>query len=295
MEQEQQGVLGSGSSMLTPSGYNVRPKVPVSICDKIVPPAALSFLGTCPYYYQPLHGEYWETVEKVSTSSAWEAVKSWAKFWEPAKDKKTFQELLHRRESLIQTHSTDSDWSRHGSFMMRHIGCAHKPPSYYVSYGYYYCSTYGEKLYPKLSPAGQAWLRSARYYLQVNMEDGLSQNMRGNAIREQGHKPGNGNFSMQVAQFMLELNDDTFKTFAFKTHPLAYLDGGLADLGPIDMAKISMQPNIQEWGDSRTWGQAVDSGWVVGKTKAGEAADTVKKGYDSVSYTIQRLLSFKFN
>lgn len=281
--------------MLTPSGYAVRPKVPVTICNKIVTPAAKSVIGTCPYYYQPLHGEYWETVTKVSTSSTWEAVKSWAEFWEPAKDKKAFQELLHRREALIQVQSTDSDWSRHGNFMMRHIGCGHKPPGYYVSYGYYYCSNYGKDLYPKLSPEGQAWLRSARFFLQANMEEGLRQNMRGNIIREASSRPGNGSFTMQVDQFMLELDDDTFKTFAFKTHPLAYLDGGLADLGPLDMAKIARQPNIQEWGDSRTWGQAVDSGWVVAKSWAGEAADAAKKGGDAVSYTIQRLLSFKFN
>lgn len=178
---------------------------------------------------------------------------------------------------------------------MRHIGCGHKPPGYYVSYGYYYCSNYGKDLYPKLSPEGQAWLRSARFFLQANMEEGLRQNMRGNIIREASSRPGNGSFTMQVDQFMLELDDDTFKTFAFKTHPLAYLDGGLADLGPLDMAKIARQPNIQEWGDSRTWGQAVDSGWVVAKSWAGEAADAAKKGGDAVSYTIQRLLSFKFN
>ncbi|NIE65238.1 hypothetical protein [Burkholderia sp. Ax-1719] len=95
---------------------------------------------------------------------------------------------------------------------------------------------------------------------------------------------------MNVQQFMLELDEETFKT-----HPLAYLDGGLADLGPIDMSRIAMQPNIQEWGDSRTWGQAVDSGVGVAKTRATEAGEAVGKGIDVVSYTLQRLLSFKFN
>jgi hypothetical protein len=91
------------------------------------------------------------------------------------------------------------------------------------------------------------------------MEDGLRQNMRGNVIREASSKPGNGDFTMPVAQFMLELNDEKFKSFAFKTHPLAYLDGGLADLGLVYMSKIARQPNIQEWGDFRTWGQALVS------------------------------------
>ncbi|RQH08478.1 hypothetical protein [Paraburkholderia dinghuensis] len=265
MTDKQDTVLGTGSAMLTPSGYQVRPKVALSTCNQIVPPAASAIIGKCPYYYQPLHGEYLETVEKVSVSSAWETVKAFATSWDPWKDKEVARRLLHRREQLIAPESTDSDWSRHGNFMMRHIGCGHKPPSYYVSYGYYYCSNYGAKLYPKLSPRGKAWLKSARWFLQANMEDGLKQNMKGNQIQMNSRKPGNGSFQMTVPRYELELNDDTFKTFAFKTHPLAYLDAGLADLPDWnwDLVRIMGQPNIQEWGDARTWEQAVDCGMVV--------------------------------
>ena len=234
-------------------------------------------IGKCPYYYQPLHGEYLETVEKVSVSSAWETVKAFATSWDPWKDKEVARRLLHRREQLIAPESTDSEWSRHGSFMMRHIGCGHKPPSYYVSYGYYYCSTYGAKLYPTLSAQGQAWLNSARWYLQANMEDGLSQNMRGDQIQMSGKKPGNGRFKMMVQKYALELDGDTFKSFAFKTHPMAYLDGGLADLPISDLMKIAAQPNIQEWGDMRTWDQAADSGKVVLPNKANFYMDVVGK------------------
>jgi hypothetical protein len=95
------------------------------------------------------------------------------------------------------------------------------------------------------------------------MEDGLNQNMLGNEIKMSSQKSGNGNFKMTVPRYALELDDDTFKAFAFKTHPLAYLDGGLADLPVEDLAKITAQPNIQEWADIRTWEQAVDSGKVV--------------------------------
>ncbi|UOB55009.1 MULTISPECIES: hypothetical protein [Burkholderia cepacia complex] len=137
---QQEKVLGTGSGMLTPTGYKDRPKVDINICDKHVTPAADSIVGTCPFYYQPLHGEYWQTVEKVSKSSAWETVKKFATSWDPWKDKEVARRLLHRREKLIEVRSKDSDWSRHGNFMMRHIGCGHKPPDYYVSYGYYYCS-----------------------------------------------------------------------------------------------------------------------------------------------------------
>ena len=263
MAEQEQHVLGEGSAILTPTDHKVRPAVQVGRCIKEVPPAAASIIGKCPYYYQPLHGEYLETVEKVSVSSVWETVKAFATSWDPWKDKEVARRLLHRREQLIAPESTDSDWSRHGNFMMRHIGCGHKPPSYYVSYGYYYCSNYGAKLFPRLSLQGQAWLRSARWHLQKNMEDGLNQNMIGKQIKISSVKPGNGSFSMSVPQYQLELNDDLFKSFAFKTHPLAYLDGGLAELPISDLARIAMQPNLEEWGDSRTWEQAIDSGRVV--------------------------------
>jgi hypothetical protein len=256
-------VVGRATSYMTPTDYKQRALVERSVCDKTVPPAAEFIVGTCPYYYRPLHGGYWETVEKVSVSSTWEAVKAWANFWDPYKDHATFATLLHRREKLIEAESTDSDWSRHGNFMMRHIGCGHKPPSYYVSYGYYYCSTYGAKLKPRLSEEGKVWLDNARWYLQRNLEKGLKQNMAGDTIKITSEKPGNGDVTMSVPKYELELDDDKFKTFAFKTHPLAYLDGGLAELPVWDLGRIGMQPNIQEWADKRTFEQAFDSAKVV--------------------------------
>jgi hypothetical protein len=131
--------------------------------------------------------------------------------------------------------------------MMRHIGCGHKPPSYYISYGHYYCSHYGAELFPKLSPAGKAWLILARKFLQKNMENGLEQNMLKNSVEMRSQKPGSGGFKMDVKRFKLELNDKFFKKFAFKTHPLAYLDGGIAHLPPEDLFNIMRQPNLQEW------------------------------------------------
>jgi len=266
---QQEKVLGTGSGMLTPTGYKDRPKVEINICDKHVTPAADSVIGTCTFYYQPLHGEYWETVEKVSMSSAWATVKKFATSWDPWKDKKVVHELLHRRENLIKPESTDSDWSRHGNFMMRHIGCGHKPPDYYVSYGYYYCSDYGANLYPHLTERGQAWLRNARWWLQKYIELGLQQNMKRGKISLVGLKQEYGDCQMTVPQFELEVenNGETFKTFAFKTHPLAYLNGGLANLPVRDLVKIGMRPNLQEWGDGRTRDQAVDAGVPVAKQK----------------------------
>jgi hypothetical protein len=262
-EKDNINVMGVFGSYMTPAGHTQRAQAHKTKCNVHVPPAADSIVGHCEYYYRPLGCAYTETVEKVSVSSAWQTVKAFATSWDPWTDKELVHRLLRRREQLIPPNCTDSDWSRHSNFMMRHIGCGHKPPSYYVSYGYYYCSNYGAKLYPKLSTAGQAWLRSARWWLQKNMELGLKQNMQGNVIHIKSQKPGNGSFAMEVGQFQLEVAEETFKTFAFKTHPLAYLDGGLAYLPSWDLAKILMQPNMQEWGDARTWGQAYDSGKVV--------------------------------
>lgn len=289
MAEQEQHVLGEGSAMLTPTDHKIRPIVQAGRCIKEVPPAAASIIGKCTYYYQPLHGEYLETVEKVSVSSAWETVKAFATSWDPWKDKETARRLLHRREQLIAPESTDSDWSRHGNFMMRHIGCGHKPPSYYVSYGYYYCSHYGAELFPKLSSAGQGWLRSARWHLQNNMEDGLNQNMRAGAIRMRSRKPGNGGFSMDVPRYMLELKDETFIEFAFKTHPLAYLDGGIARLPVTDLYNIMRQPKLQEWGSWDTYQQVGSTTVGSIKTWASDASDAASDAADDL---VNRTLNF---
>ncbi|MDN0075777.1 hypothetical protein QU481_12865 [Crenobacter sp. SG2303] len=84
------------------------------------------------------------------------------------------QKLIRNRDQLIKARSSDGDWSRHANFMVRHVGCEHKPPEYYVGYGYYYYSNYGKKLMPRLSPAGQKWLIDGRKQLQINMEKGLA-------------------------------------------------------------------------------------------------------------------------
>lgn len=270
-ENDNSTVTGVFRSYMTPSGYTQRAQADKTACDVRVPPAAESIVGTCEFYYRPLGCAYTETVEKVSMSSAWQTVKAFATSWDPWTDKELVHRLLHRREQLTPPNCTDSDWSRHSNFMMRHIGCGHKPPSYYLTYGYYYCSNYGAKLKPRLSDAGKQWLDNARWYLQSNIEDGLKQNMRGNVIRMRSQKPGNGSLTFEVTQYQLELGEETFKTFAFKTHPMAYLDAGLAYLPWSDLLKITMQPNIQEWGDLRTWEQAVISGLVALPQKINES------------------------
>lgn len=113
--------------------------------------------------------------------------------------------------------------------------------------------------------------------------------MNSNGIKMQSRTTGNGSFSMDdVRQYQLEISDDTLKTFAFNTHPLAYLDAGLADLPFGDLAKIARQPSIQEWGDLRTWKQAAVSGAFVGSEKIRDAWDEV---CDTVTLALRRLMA----
>lgn len=286
--------VGDAESYMTLNSYTKRARVERTACDVYVPPAVDSIIGHCEYYYHPLQGAYLETVEKVTADSVWETVKAFATSWDPWTDKEISGRLLHQRQTLIQPDCTASDWSRHSNFMMRHIGCKHKPPSYYVSYGYFYCSNYGAKLKPTLSVAGKEWLDNARFYLQKNMEDGLNQNMRKNLIQMSSAKPGNGSFEMAVPQYKLELDSEMFKSFAFKTHPLAYLDAGLAGLRLSDMTKIVGGPALEEWRDSRTYQQVWDSGTVVASKTLGDAWDATKNDIaDPVSIALGRLLGVK--
>ena len=118
--------------------------------------------------------------------------------------------------------------------------------------------------------------------------------MTGDVIKVSSAKPGNGGFRMEVKQYGLELDNETFKSFAFKTHPLAYLDGGLADLQIGDMARIMGGPALEEWGDRRTYEQVWDSGKVVASKTVGDAWSATKDDIDDpVSKALGRLMGAK--
>lgn len=276
-------ILGAADATHTPTSDTQRVPVHLSICDKQVPPAAQTILGQCEYYYQPLHNEY---IDKSGVAT-WQALKAWATRWNPFDDVTVFQRLLANRDALIAANSTHGDWSRHANFMLRHIGCEHTPPDYYVSYGYYYCSTYGERLRPRLSEAGQRWLAAARLKLQENLEEGLDDNMNGDQIDVPCNEFPNRSLVMSVTQYELEVTNETFKTFAFRTHVPAYLDAGLADLPIPDLARIGGQPNIEEWLDGETWQQAWDSGTAVAGTKAMRVVEAVGDAAQAVGDTAQ--------
>ncbi|OLL27374.1 hypothetical protein BTH42_33285 [Burkholderia sp. SRS-W-2-2016] len=286
--------VGYAESYMTLKSYEKRARVERTACDVHVPPAADSIIGQCEYYYRPLQCQYTETVEKVTASSVWSTVKAFATSWDPWTDRDVSARLLRQRQTLIEPECTSSDWSRHSNFMMRHIGCGHKPPVYYVSYGYFYCSNYGAKLKPTLSPAGKEWLDNARFFLQWYMERGLEQNMLGDKIEIASKRPGNGSVKLPVPQYRLELDNKQFKDFAFKTHPLAYLDGGLADLQFPDLKEIMGGPALEEWADWDTYQQVVESGKVVAGKWISDAWEATKGDVaDPVSTALGRLMEAK--
>jgi len=292
-ENENPKVIGVFHSYMTPAGYTQRADAEIGKCDLNVPPAADSIIGECEYYYRPLNCGYTETVEKIklsnaSSAAAFAAMKVFARDFNPWKDVEIIERLLKRREKLIPPNCTDSDWSRHSNFMMRHIGCGHKPPSYYISYGYYYCSNYGASLKPRLSEKGKDWLDNARWALQKYMGKGLMQNMQGDVIKLASKSPRNGKFEMKMPQYQLEVSEENFKKFACKTHPLAYLDGGLAWLNPIDMALILSGPAAEEWGDVDTYKQVTSSMSGALKNYGGAISD---ESSELVNRALNRLMN----
>ena len=52
--------------------------------------------------------------------------------------------LIDKHKELATSSCGYPDWSRLTNFLVRHIGCVHTPPDYYINYGYYYCTQFEE-------------------------------------------------------------------------------------------------------------------------------------------------------
>ncbi len=100
------------------------------------------------------------------------------------------------------------------------------PPDYYLAYGEKYALRFSVELRPQLTPEGQAWVLRALALLQELME------ARCEADR--------------AAFAALELRPEDFRSFAFSTHPQAYLDAGLASLPPVDVIHIVDTPDLKD-------------------------------------------------
>ena len=125
---------------------------------------------------------------------------------------------------------------RYNDFKSRHVHCRHDPPEYYLDYGEYYCYLFQDVLRKELSDKGKIWVDDAKLYLQESMEEGLKLNPN------------------------VELSNQKFNDFAFKTHSKAYIKAGILYIPWSDKFKIARQPDLKEWKKTETWKQAVEVG-----------------------------------
>lgn len=155
-----------------------------------------------------------------------------------------------------KANSTEPWLSRHFDFMNRHKSCKHTVPEYYFGYGNKYIRKFTNELSPKLSSAGKTWLIEARRLLQVYMEDGFKNNVDSTEVITEcnDYPKAFGRVTTDTTE-SLELNNDNFKTFAFGTHPPAYIDAGLGNLSLADLARIGLTPDFKEWFGADSWAQ----------------------------------------
>lgn len=149
---------------------------------------------------------------------------------------------------------------RHWNFLQRHHGCRHRPPDYYVDYGYKYCVKFSLHLRPRLSEEGKSWLDKTRLLLQVYLEQELARNPN------------------------VELDNIAFRKMAFRTHPDAYWNAGLRNVPWwFDRFKIILEPDWQEWAKYDTWEQVVDVGGRVIEDWGTSAKQGISQRVDRVT------------
>lgn len=254
-----------------------------SRCITKVPAAPTKIIGNCVYYYKPYGSD--DVVNKTGVN--FKAVFEWATTipsYSIEDTKHLFRKLIKNEDTLIPANSSDPNWSRWHNFFARHVGCKHTAPSYYISYGYYYCSNFGAYLLPRLkSSQGKNWLNQGRVLLQKYMEKGLLLNNTQSAIKIPSARHPNKRLpGMWVGVQKLELQDEIFKTFAYNSHVPAYLDAGIVDVPIADLMRVFGQPNVEEWIDLETWNQAMLVALEVVPKKLDNPLDTSKEVVDAV-------------
>lgn len=95
---------------------------------------------------------------------------------------------------------------------------AESPPDYYLHYGDKYCRRFCLSLRRRLSPAGRLWIDNTCNLLQQMIEARRAEN--------------------PAAFARLEEDGDAFRRYAYSTHAAAYIQGGIAALGLLDLLLI---------------------------------------------------------
>lgn len=142
---------------------------------------------------------------------------------------------------------------RNADYLSRHG--APPPPDYYLSYGDKYARRFTTVLRPKLSGDGQRWLDKTFVLLQSAMEGRLVKNRK--------------------AYDALEMDASAFRSFAYGTHPDAYLGGGLSTLGPADLFQIASTPDLGDLATLDGVSQILETGVRLLPQWGGQAIDAV--------------------
>lgn len=101
---------------------------------------------------------------------------------------------------------------RHDNFSKRFPNM--EPPQYYMQYGDKYVRKFTNELYEKLSEEGKLWMVDTRLKLQLEIEDKLKEDAG------------------------IELDEEAFKDFAFKSHIKVYEETHAMDLCLSDKTSI---------------------------------------------------------
>lgn len=110
--------------------------------------------------------------------------------------------------------SPDYYIKRYEDYCRRH-NIKTKPEIYYISYGYKYCAQFNDLKERKvLSAQGEEWVDKTKIILQKELEQII------------------------MANPSIEDNIEELTRAAFKTHPKAYIEGGILQLSLIDKLKI---------------------------------------------------------
>lgn len=116
------------------------------------------------------------------------------------------------------------DYEVRSDYRLAALGVRSPPaPKYYLAYGDLYAHRFRLELRPKLSDAGKAWVDRTFVLLHQAIEDRRDAD--------------------PAAFAELERDAPRLLAFAYDTHPKAYLDAGLADLPPWDLARIALTPD----------------------------------------------------
>lgn len=150
----------------------------------------------------------------------------------------------------VQVGTADYYQQRYNDFVARNPGV--DPPDYYLEYGQKYADRFSSLDGRDLSSEGLQWRDNTLVALQQAIED----------LR----------ISDPEAFAELERDPEAFRSFAFGSHPAAYVESGLYDLPAQDLLVIAATPDI---GDVLS-GEGIDQSLItVGQLELSDVPDIV--------------------